>query len=87
MIEVFKYMNGFYDVEKPEFKLATTTHLRGHPQKLQKQQFKKRLRSNFFTNRINSTWNSLPEAVIPASTVNTFKNRLDAHWKNLLLSH
>ena len=26
-------------------------------------------------------WNSLPDYVVMSDTINTFKNRLDAHWK------
>ena len=35
-----------------------------------------------FTNRIISAWNSLPDSVVSANTVNTFKNRIDRFWKN-----
>jgi len=28
-----------------------------------------------------SAWNSLPQQVVDATSVNSFKNRLDAHWK------
>ena len=31
---------------------------------------------------ITSAWNSLPDSVVSANTVNTFKNRLDRFWKN-----
>jgi len=27
-------------------------------------------------------WNSLPNDVVEAETINTFKNRLDKHWSN-----
>ncbi|KAK3766990.1 hypothetical protein RRG08_058905 [Elysia crispata] len=30
--------------------------------------------------RVVSGWNSLPESVVSAPSVNAFKNRLDAHW-------
>ena len=26
-------------------------------------------------------WNSLPDYVVMSYTINTFKNRLNAHWK------
>ncbi|KAK3713833.1 hypothetical protein RRG08_033806 [Elysia crispata] len=38
------------------------------------------VRSNFFSERVVSGWNSLPESVVSAPSVNAFKNRLDAHW-------
>ena len=38
------------------------------------------LRSNFFTQRVISTWNALPEEVVLAPTVSIFKASLDSHW-------
>ena len=31
---------------------------------------------------ITNMWNSLPDSVVMADTVNQFKNRLDKHWAN-----
>lgn len=39
-------------------------------------------RHNFFTNRIVSAWNSLPDSVVQAESVNSFKNRLDEHSRH-----
>ena len=36
----------------------------------------------FLSNRIVNMWSSFPDYVIMSDTVNTFKNRLDAHWKH-----
>jgi len=33
-----------------------------------------------FTNRVIPVWNSLPNYVVSAHTINTFKNRLDKFW-------
>jgi len=33
-----------------------------------------------FSNRITNIWNSFPDEIISAPTVNTFKNRLDRFW-------
>ena len=38
------------------------------------------IRSSFFSQRIVNHWNGLPEEVVRAESVNTFKNRLDK-WK------
>ncbi|KAF2354871.1 hypothetical protein FHG87_014372 [Trinorchestia longiramus] len=35
---------------------------------------------NFFPVKIAATWNQLPENIVSAGTVNTFKNRLDKFW-------
>ena len=33
-----------------------------------------------FCNRITSLWNSLPEDIVSAQTLNSFKNKLNKHW-------
>jgi hypothetical protein len=38
------------------------------------------LRKYLFVNRIVSLWNNLPDYVVSAETVNSFKNRLDKRW-------
>ena len=35
-----------------------------------------------FTNRVVNIWNSLPDYVVRANTVNCFKSRLDTFWSN-----
>ena len=37
---------------------------------------------NSFTVRIVNLWNSLPDNVVSANTVNTFKNILDKFWSD-----
>ena len=38
------------------------------------------IRKHSFCNRAVNVWNSLPDVVVEASTVNIFKNRLDSYW-------
>jgi len=40
------------------------------------------LRKHFFTMRKVNIWNSLPNSVVHASTVNAFKARLDKFWSH-----
>ena len=40
------------------------------------------LRKYNFTNRVILIWNSLPNFVVSAGTINTFKNRLDKFWSD-----
>ena len=40
------------------------------------------LRKFFFTNRVVNIWNSLPDYVVHADTVNCFKSRLYTFWSN-----
>ena len=52
--------------------------LRRHSQSLMREQVKNCLpRFNFFTNRIVSKWNKLPEEIINAKHMNSFKAKLD----------
>ena len=49
---------------------------------------KPRVESNqyqkFFTNRIINVWNGLPGVVVGASSMNIFKNYVDAHFENFI---
>jgi hypothetical protein len=83
MLEVYKYLHGYYSVQRPAFHKATTTELRGNSLKLQKNQYRLNIRRNYFSERIISTWNSVPEVVVTAPSINTFKSRIDNHWRNL----
>ena len=75
-------MSGEYDTESAMFKVNDLP-TRGHPRKLQKGKFKTEIRKHYFSQRIVNLWNSLPEPVVMAPSINTFKNRLDKHWKNM----
>mgnify|MGYP003471609310 FL=1 len=85
MIEVYKYLHGLYNVQRPVFNLAPSTgrDLRGNTFKLAKNRFRLNLRGNFFTERVIARWNALPDSVVTAPSLNAFKNRLDSHWKDL----
>ncbi|KAK3770146.1 hypothetical protein RRG08_007057 [Elysia crispata] len=73
-------VTGIYDASRPIFELAPNSNTRGHSKKLIKKRSRLAVRSNFFSERVVSGWNSLPESVVSAPSVNAFKNRLDAHW-------
>jgi len=38
------------------------------------------LRRHYFSHRILSVWNSLPDSVVSAESVNSFKSILDKFW-------
>jgi ribonuclease P/MRP protein subunit RPP40 len=81
MIETFKIMHGLYNVDSTlHFILSHNVLTRGHRFKLFHTHVHYDLRKYFFVNRIVSLWNSLPDYVVSADTVNSFKNRLDKHW-------
>lgn len=83
MIDVFKYLLGIYDTDRPQLTLHQGRDTRGYSFKLAKEQFRLDIRSRFFSTRFMDTWNSLPESVVATPSVSAFKRRLDAHWANL----
>ena len=80
MIEVYKIFNGKYDEEVTIWLRSRyyESHydLRGHQFNIHKSQIHSDIRKFNFANRVVLLWNSLPEAVVCADTVDTFKNRL-----------
>ena len=84
MIEVFKIISGRYDEECSEGVLQQRQDYtsRGHSRKLYKKRSRLDLRKYSFPYRIVDKWNSLPEWVVSASTVQQFEKRLDKFWAN-----
>jgi hypothetical protein len=83
MIEVYKLLHNIYDSSLPPLlQPATDSNTRGHSLKLLKIRTTKTIRHQYFSNRIVNDWNSLPESVISAPSLNSFKARIDKHWKN-----
>jgi len=78
LIETFKILKGFDKIDYNKFFiLAENDRVRGHSMKVIKNRCNTNARSSFFSQRVVNMWNGLPEEVIQAETVNTFKNRLD----------
>lgn len=83
-IEVYKYLRGVYNVDSSSLlPRAFDTRTRGHEYKLLKRPCRGQLRSNFFSMRVVNLWNSLPEDVVSAPSLNAFKGRLDRAWKKM----
>ena len=87
MIEIYKLTNKIYDAEVCDFvktwdKMAPREGNRGHSKKLYPQRAKSNLRKNALMIRAVRTWNSLPEKVVSARTVNSFKNQFDKLMKD-----
>ena len=82
MIEVYKYTHGLYSTPPPF--TVDTNKTRGHSLKIKKQQPTTNPRQAFFSIRIENNWNSLPDHIVNAKTINGFKNGLDRHWSDRL---
>ncbi|KAF2343583.1 hypothetical protein FHG87_025661 [Trinorchestia longiramus] len=81
LIETFKYLNGLKNVTlEGLFERDGNVRTRNNGQKLLLRNFKTSQAMNFFPVKIAATWNQLPENMVSAGTVNTFKNRLDKFW-------
>ena len=59
---------------------ASTRMNRGHLNVELPQASRLELRRNQFSQRVGADWNTLPDWVKQATTVNSFKNSLDRHW-------
>lgn len=88
LIEVYKLFNGNYDKNilknllKPKLKTTQRHSLRGHDFMLKTQSFNTKYRKYFFSVRVTNWWNSLPQYVVNAKSVNAFKNKLDGFCIN-----
>jgi hypothetical protein len=83
-IEAFKIVTGRYDpaVSGGILTRSTNTHTRGHRYKLERGASRKNIRHHTFSNRIVPIWNSLPDSVVAAPSVEAFERRLDKHWRD-----
>jgi hypothetical protein len=84
MIEVYRLMTGKERIQYQQFfnTAENVYNLRGHSMKLYKERPRLDVRKHFFSNRVIDEWNSLPQSVIDAESVNAFKNRYDK-WKDV----
>ena len=89
MIETFKIVrsNLGYDqaVVTGLLNRNFDSNTRGNVYKLEIQRAKRDIRKYSFSFRVVRPWNSLPNDVVLSPTVNTFKHRLDRHWKDQLI--
>jgi hypothetical protein len=87
MIEMYKIIKGKYDkdvitlvktAEESEVRHSTKTNTK----KIVQQRANTELTRNFFSIRVAKVWNRLPEKIVMAPSINSFKNRLDKYWKD-----
>ena len=82
MILMFNIMHGRSGLDKDSlFSPTPSTRTRGHRLKVAKKPAVSRVRRNHFAALVVADWNSLPEDVVCAPSLNAFKNRLDKHWR------
>ena len=80
MTETYKYTHLKYTVNEDLLVRKEDSVARGHSLKLQKRYCGSATRFNFYSFRIVDSWNYLPQDIINAPTLVTFKARLDKCW-------
>ena len=78
MIEVYRILNGYDDIDPRKFFKLSNRTSRGHSLKLQyPDHWRTQVRANFFSIRVIKPWNELPSKVVEANSVATFKSNYD----------
>ena len=78
VIESFKIIHHHINVDCTKFfELNTDSRTRGHSYKLFKQRFHLDVSKYFLSNRVIDLWNSLPDHIVTAPSINCFKKKLD----------
>ena len=81
LIETFKIIHGYENVDRETFFELARGSTRSNTLKIRKRDHVRTLvRGSSFTVRVVNTWNSLPENVVSAPSISTFKKRLDMYW-------
>ena len=74
MIEVYKILNSIDKIQDDFLDLDTRPRTLGRMFKLKKFRYITQKRTTFFTARIVNKWNELPDWVLQAKSVSSFKN-------------
>ena len=80
LIEVYKIMRGIDQLDSQHlFQMIGESKTRGHRFKVRGERYKRVQRGNFFTQRLVNVWNELPEIVVDAGTILSFKKHLNSY--------
>ena len=84
MIQIYKILHDI-DAKPPELLLTLSEEprTRGNSLKLKKVLVNTSLRQSSWTICSINWWNQLPDNVVQAPSVKSFKSRLNTHWKDL----
>ena len=88
LIKCWKIFHGFSAVSPSSlFSVPTVTHTRGHRYKIHKPHVSMELRRRFFSVRCIDNWNSLPDVVVGAGSIDAFKAGLHSFLGDSLFSY
>ena len=93
LIQVYRLFSGidrmdanvFFSLHNEDEPGSVRAETRGHPRKLSKNRYVRRLGRDSFAFRVVNPWNKLPLDVVMAPNLNSFKSRLNVHYKNFPL--
>jgi hypothetical protein len=79
LIETYKLLNHKENIDYQQFFELDQPHynLRGHTHRLFIPQSRTNIRKYFYSRRVLTPWNNLPQEAIDADSVNAFKTRID----------
>ena len=78
LIETYKILKGLDRLDAGRlFPMLGNSRTRGHSLRIRGKSFRTEMRRSFFTQRVVSLWNSLPQKVVEASSLAIFKRELD----------
>ena len=75
MVQVYKIINQIDKVDISKLTFAPHGATRGHSLKLFKPRARLNVRQQSFSNRVIDSWNSLPETVVKAPSLNSLKGK------------
>jgi len=84
LIETYKIFHGLDNLNSEAFfELSQVRNTRGHRYKIYKKDFRSNFGKYSFGNRVIDEWNSLPDCAVSADSLNTFKNLLGNHLRQV----
>ena len=81
VIQLFKIMNRYDNVQLNSVKPKEDQSTRGHNQRIEKRHYNYKSSMNSFSARCVNPWNSLPSDTVNSTSVNNFKSNLNDAWK------
>ena len=76
LVDTYKFITGRYKTPADKYFSLPHKELRGHSKKVYVKRTRTQLAGHFYSNRVVDAWNKLPEDIISAPTVASFKNKL-----------
>src|SRR5437867_2101674 len=86
LIQMYKVLNDNKSVYPQGFLVLSERKGRSNSKRLYKKRNELEVSRNSFTSRVIDKWNKLPDEVVLAVDVNSFKGRLDKYMRDVMSS-